>query len=565
MEKPFILRHSKKVLALMVFLGALAAIFYYSPFWKEMTSWRASQLLGKARESAEAGNWSEAERLAMASMQIEQSLAGARLVTEANIKQDKKEALGFAYELFYFDGATATDKAVGLRLAVDNRQVKIISKMVGDLTQEEIREPKVHFQVVRALLMTRQVGSAIRLADLPEVQPRDPRIDLMIVNALAADASEGARAEARARLRDVLEHENREIALDGMMLLSSLRGDWLPESLAGMAVARFGDDPDLTLAQRLVVKALQIGSGQIEREDAIAETVREYRKEHLVELLTWLNNLGEFERVVALSDNPAVKEDEEVLRLRFPALAELERWETLKEELDTLSVPLAEPVSLALKATVAHRLERPAEFQRLWIKAMEMAKMDSGRNYFLALADAAEEIGKTQESIEAVIAAVNHNPPVLPGSEVLMKSFAWLAKRDEPERLLKFSQQLVNLVPENPVYRNNYHFLKGVHGEVTGEDLEKMEDLVESQPEVIVFRCSYAFLLLRGGEPERALAEIEKVTEAGGEPTELGKAVRAKALEVIGEAGKAKEAAEEVDYQSFDEDQLKHLQLSVSP
>lgn len=562
MEVPFIRMHFKKIMVVLLVLGALVALFYFSPLREQLTSWRAASLLQDAREFADAGNWEEVERTALASNQLEPSLAAARLLTEAAINQNSPQALWFSRQLLQYPDATIEDKALGLKIALDARDVRGASELLAELTPEERRDRDIHFQNVRGLVMTDQVGEAIRLADQPEMQPRDPRLDLMIANALARNPSAGAREEAIARIRGVLKGEDREAALEAIELIYFVPDEWRDTSLGKLAVARFKDDPDLEVSEKLLIKGLEIGTQQIDREQTIVEIVRQYRKNHLLTLLAWLDKMGEFERMVALSGTPEAKEDRDILKLRILALAQLGKWEVLQKELDDFPGLYPKAVSLAMKVMVAERLGNKALAQQLWFKAMKEAQRDQKRNWYFRLAEIAEEMGGVDERMEAIIAAVNHRHTRIPDTEVLMEVFAWLTERDEFERLLGFARRLVELVPGQPVYINNYFFLKAVHRGVEDEDVQVMEALVDQFPKLHLFRSSFSFVLLRAGEPGRALEELEKIKEAGGELNATGQAVKAKALETLGRVQEARKAAEEVDWKSLDDKQRDHLKLA---
>lgn len=270
---------------------------------------------------------------------------------------------------------------------------------------------------------------------------------------------------------------------------------------------------------------------------------------------------------IDFANRPLDPQEAFTIKRSFRAMNELRKWELIQKELDEAFVAYPKPRLLAVQSLLAHRLDDQALSDRRWSEAMEVAENEED-NWFFDLATLAAKMMQREKLMEAVLGGVLHEdfePADLPRSELVPALSAWLQERGENELFLKVSRRLHELDPENPLFANNYYFLKALLRDIEESDLKTLQDLIDRFPKVLHLRSSFSFILLRAGQPERALAQLAKITDAGGELNPTGAAVKAKALEMLGRPAEAREASKAVDWDSLDADQRKFLDLESDP
>ena len=82
-----VFRYYLKRLVVLLLIG-VGLWFALKPAWRGFRHWRADRLLEQSREFAEARNWGEAKRTAVAAFQLSKSIEAFRLAFEAFYQTD---------------------------------------------------------------------------------------------------------------------------------------------------------------------------------------------------------------------------------------------------------------------------------------------------------------------------------------------------------------------------------------------------------------------------------------------------------------------------------------------
>ncbi len=550
MGKPFVFIHLRKISIGLALVSVIGLWLFFGPAKMALKSWRASALVEEAKEFAEAGEWNDAQRLAMASFQNEESLEALRLVVIAAVKTGDPESLNWAYTLFRFSGATPEDKSWVLSFALDMQDKFSMPGLISRLTPEEARYPAIHFQLVRAHLIRKEYQEAVTLADDPSVTSRDPAVDFILARGLAFSGLRDAGEATNARLLTLLNLEDRELALEAVRFMGFLKDECVSQALAQAALDRFQDDPDLSAGAKLNLELFRIEhkeEGPLD--EVIAQAIADYRESDLPVLVQWLARLEQSQKVVELTEvSEGQKRSKEVFFLRLQALQNLEKWEQVETELADPGIAIPEPLLFAGQAVAANRLGNESQSNKLWQRAIEAAKRDRKRNWFSGLTEKSRQLGDPDRVMETVIAGINHPGGVLPDSKVLAALFQWLKDKKDGKRFLEATMIVFRREPENSLVLNNFSYLIEANGQLENNEIDEMQGLVSRYPEQESFRNALAFVFLLMRDAKACLEVLDKASPSPGEFSHLGKAIYANALVYLKRKDEAIELAKSIDW-----------------
>lgn len=561
-EPSFFQRHRKKVIFVFLLIAFAGAFLAYRPAQRAFKTWRAESLVEEAQDFADAGDWEEVRRTAVASLQNESSIEALRLLAISAIKTNDPRSLQFVYSLFTHPEAGTGDRALALERALISGDLINSSQMVRSLSEEDQKDPTVHYHIVKWLLLSRQFQEAIRLADASPIEPRDPALDMLLAKGVAGSGLEGAREVTTARLESLMKGDDRDLALQVLSFMPFLQDGWIYEPLAEATIKRFEEDPDLRVTDRLNLEFLRIGLKKVEQDEVIETAIAKYQESNPSELIVWLKRIGESKRIVELTESESAKSNPDLFSERIGALERLGLWEQLEDELQEPSVFIAEPVLLSAQATAAFRTGDKIKFFRCWQDAVKAAKLDLNQNWFYRLAAVAGQLQDTDRQMEALVEGIKHPMGKPPNASSLSSLFQWLLDRGETERLLEVSYALLRREPENPLLINNHLYLKALHGQVNDKDVANLRSLVEAFPKQNGIRDSLALVLLQNGEPQAALDELKMISSEPAGLSPSGQAVFAKALQKLGREDEAVQLGGKIDWESLTEAERIVLALS---
>lgn len=501
--------------------------------------------------AAAAEKWSEAERLASASLRLRSSVEAARVLLSASEAAERPRLLHVARGVFFHPDAVLDDRVRAIRICLDYEDAVMAAQLLARLDADERETPAVQYETVRFLLKIEKYDEALQTVDQHTDPKQRPELDLLIASELADSKNSGARGVISERLDAVFHNGDHETALRALRILGSLPDSWISEPLARSALGRFREDPDLSVSDRLWVDLLKIGVGDGDRKAIIDSAVAAYRDSALTVLVPWLERLGEHERVVDLTD-PAGRTAEmgsELFQSRARALGLLGRYEELEKELLDPPAEIADIPLLCCRAILATQQEKRSHALLLWQEAMERAERDATRNWFYYISDRASLVGNEDLEMEAMARGIEGRFGRPPPTAELAGLITWLYEHHETKRLLDVSYRLLQREPRNPLLINNYYYLKALHGTATREDLEVLKELVAAIPDEPGFASSLAFAHLELDEPAEAIQVLDELDTD--ERPRSEQAIRAAALSALEQREASFAIAANIDWDKF--------------
>lgn len=551
----------------LVVAGALllvAFVAFRSPLIKIVNGWRADRLAAEAHRHIQKGEWAEANRTALASMQLEPNLPGLRSLLIAQVQTGDPNRLQAAIQLFSSPLADADDRARSLRVCLDVGDVVEAARLVASLPAEDRDHPPMRRELLRYLLKARNYRQAVLLVDrIPETK-RPMELELLLANGLAESGEPDLRSITAERLHRVLIGQDRELALRAMNDLAAFPNSWIHDKLARAALHRFENDPGLEPVEHLNLVFFQIGLQPENREAMVNWALANFGDDHADALLPWLQRLGEWQPIVDLTEAGRFPKPMplEVFQRRAAALLALRRFDALEAELRDPPVTIAEIPLLCHRAALASKRGEGGRSVALWQDALKRADRDRSRNWFYMISRIAARSGDDHIELEALARGIERPRGVPPVAANLQRLFEWLYEQGDTERLLEISYLLLERERGNPTLVNNFHYLKVLHGSVTERDLEALQGLVDRFPEQPHFRSSLALALLKGGKSQDALRVLEDLPSKRPERSDAWKAIHAAVLTSLGRKAEARQLAAGVDWNNVSKLEAKFLEQS---
>ena len=190
--------------------------------------------------------------------------------------------------------------------------------------------------------------------------------------------------------------------------------------------------------------------------------------------------------------------------LRLDALARLQRWTTIREELVQASSgkDALDPFYLEVfQARAAQELRELSMADLRWKQAMAKAAGNPQKLEFLA--KFAEKSGNLAMAGDAYRAMTRFPAIAVPGYLGLIRI---AEKKADTRQLRDLMAELSRQLPADPAPKNDLAYLNLLFQEKVDDSLRVSEELVAALPERPAYRTTLALAYLRKNQPEKALA-----------------------------------------------------------
>lgn len=260
-----------------------------------------------------------------------------------------------------------------------------------------------------------------------------------------------------------------------------------------------------------------------------------------VELGRWLNRNQLYEVTLQLIPPEKSRERQDFFLLRADALALLNRWEKLQEELDDRDVPLESHIDQAFKMRAAYERKEFRRAQRAWDRSILEAGNDISRLRFLArYAERLELSGYRQQVLEKMAEL----PRTMREASIeLMKS---LERDGKTREVLNRLETLAVEFPDDTSIQNDLAYYNLLLNENVEKAKERAETLIERDPNVLAPYMTLALALLRQEKPREALDALRQLNVNWDEISARWKVIVSAVLAANGEDKWAKHYRDQV-------------------
>lgn len=218
------------------------------------------------------------------------------------------------------------------------------------------------------------------------------------------------------------------------------------------------------------------------------------------ELARFYRTLGDNDGVLELISPRMAATNREDLMVYLDALAGAQRWQPLLEILSIEKLPLEETWRQIFRARATAALNRPADSQVAWRKALAAAGNDGKK-----LSDIAQYLvamGASSQLHELMPRLIENSGP----TERSVYYPLWLRvalEAQDTARAQQILQKMSAEFPKNQAARNDYIYYSLLRG-VPGDWLAQAYQLAKESPTVAAHRMTLALALYKAGQTTRA-------------------------------------------------------------
>lgn len=489
----------------------LSAAPLLTPAYRSLKTWRAHRFLAEAegfvrnKDLQSAFGKIQAAYL-LASQEPSVIRFAARIYTLARHPQ----AIQFWRQLVEHPSATAKDEFIYVELSL----------MGGDWNSAT---PVMARWVVRGKLDDARLLMAARYYDLrgdresalayairaSETLRLDDAAELFVVRLLLGGNSDGGDQDrlARSRLWRLVDG-NGAASIEAISILG--RREDLTAAEAAKLIQRLSEHPGRRLREEMLANDLRIRFEPQRRLEVVAATGKRFEGgdlEQRLEVSRWLNRHKDYERTVLMISRPEALKSREAFMVRLDALAAMDRWKEVGEELKVEPCPIEPVLREVFLARVAKELGDSGQAEVHWRRAhLEAGQTPQALQY---LAQYAERVGARSDAVEAFRRLTTIPGKAREGYVELVR----VANQDRNTRMLRdLLREMRRAFPEDTSVENDWAYVSLLLKEDIEEAKSVASGLVARSPTLLPHRTTLALAYLRSSEIHRAKKLYEGVS-----------------------------------------------------
>ena len=495
--------------------------------------WRARQFAAKADLLRAEGKVEEAYSHAASAIQIRPRMPEARRAYAAVlVAAGRPEAIAVFQGLIEDGNATPQDRLDLAEASLRFGDIALAEKEAFRLMQQGQRTSDALFVLARVRLAQQRGADAMQaLQECVEAGGGAEPAILLARLRFAANTPDSAQA-AVALLRPIAAQKDAAGLAALMALLGSpaLRTDeagaWI-EAVRAHPLA--GDE------QKLAAANAQIERDPASRSDVLRRALDEYRgasPDRRLLLSRWLNQRREYAAALEIIPADEASARSDLFLVRLDALAGMGDWKSIAEMLRAASLPLQGPVALLYRGRAARELGEKESSAAFYRRAIIEAAPTPDLMWYVI--NYLQRVGETQV-LEQELTRLTNNPAI--ARQAFQALVPIVQSRQDAEELYLLYDRMLKALPAERVVQNDYRYFAALTGRRA--DTGGARELVAAEPQMLAYRVTLAFTLLKNGQSDDALHIFDGVTL---DPAQIQPYQRAVLAAVLGANGRENEA-----------------------
>lgn len=491
---------------------------YAKPIQDAYQDWRAERLVKEARQLVEDGQIANAVFKAQeAVIMAPDNINAIRLNTEFLTLMKRNEAIHFLDRLDKKGATTPADKMVRVRALLNLNRNKEASAVLEDLLSDQPLTDSL-MKLAEAVWGERQQGTMLLsvlkkyTAKHPDDRPNLLRLaQVQVESRVPLEISDGMQS-----LWQLADGDD-EAALAAIEYLDRLES--LPPDEINHLIERLRGHPKATGWHRVAALKRQLLQNPYRRPMIIQQAIEEARgksREDLVPMVRFLVEQREYLQILSLVTEQEAMEYQPLLENYLNALTQLQRFDEVERLVNNPKVEsiLSTSVSAFYRAHLAYVTRKPVEDVRSAIISAKVAAEQEGRGQLvLAVAKYAEERGFQD------IAEDGYKAAALLGKMTERDGYQGLirttAANGNTEGLIKAAQEATRRWPDDQSYMERYLYANLLAGRELERSLQKVLNLLDSQPRDHQRRLLAALAYWRITDLATAANYLEQTDAAG--------------------------------------------------
>jgi len=465
------------------------------PLYRSAKTWRAEQLIERAIELREAGEFAQAlERAqaayALAPYDFEVLRELARLYEPIH----PQRAAQVWENLLAHEEADRALRIAHAQFLLRRQDWEAFDTQWAAL-RAEAAEPALLIMAGQAAAMRNNWGAAYRFLE-------EARRQLPNEKGLALQTGQAALKADEIQAGTVLLWEiAREGGEPGRQALELLldEPEIDPEVLSRIRTVMEGD---ADLEAQLLRAEIDLRLGSSEQDAVLGQVLTAALQEDPAGKLAaarWFNQQKHPDWTLRLIEEAEAMQRRDLFLVRADALALLRQWDALNRWITDERVPVEEVVAQAFEARIALELGDEIEAGLRWQKAVRTAARRPEPLWFLT--DYAVKLGQTDWAIACLERLAESGPTRRTAFLTWLRLLQGGGRTEEMHKLLG---RMMELFPNSIEVRNDFAYILSLLGKDPELATRIVQELLEEAPDMAAVRVTAALGLLRGDEPAKA-------------------------------------------------------------
>ena len=502
--------------------------------------WRARQFAAKADLLRAEGKIEEAYSHASSAIQIRPRLPETRRAYAAVlVAAGRPEAIGVFQGLIEDGSATPQDRLDLAEASLRFGDIPLAEREAFRLMQQGERTTDALFVLARVRLAQQRGADAMQALQECVEAGGGPEPAILLARLRFAANTPGLADSAIALLRPIAAQKDAA----GLAALMALLGSpALQTDEAGAWIEAVRAHPLAGDEQKLAAANAQIEREPSSRADVLRRTVDEYRgasPDRRLLLARWLNQRREYAATLDIVPVEEASGRSDLFLVRLDAMAGKGDWKGIADLLRAPNLPLQSPVALLYRGRAARELgesESSASFYRRAI--IEAAPTPDLMWYVI---NYLQRVGENQV-LEQELLRLTNNPAT--ARQAFQALVPLVQSRQDAEELYQLYDRMLKALPAERVVQNDHRYFAALTGRRA--DTGGARELVAAEPQMLAYRITLAFSLLKNGQPEAALRVFDGVTLDPAQIQPYQRAVLAAVLGANGRENEARQLAESI-------------------
>lgn len=496
----------KVILFTSALILTLILVFSFLPAWRQVKNWRALGLINEANELVQEQSWQRARERVQAAYQLAPvSLPVVRSVARFYDEVKPSEASGFwlqAYNLS--DDRSDLESAIRSEIMAEHpaQAYLLLDQLLA-----------VHPGNFTSLILKARIFNQLgRLPDAMDAARRalahpdtTPEAQLVFARIALRTADPVAQTQAIEWL-NALRRQTSESGLQALRILGELS---LGEESKRVLIQQLTGHPLATVDDKLFALAIAATLPESDPASNLEAAKRLFSPMTLqakVTLGRWLNRQSRHEQTVEMITPEEALRRQDLFLVYLDALASLEEWDVVLQELSHPNVPLDAYLISLFETRTFRETGRMRQANISWDRAILDAGTQAANLWYLYRY--ARRIGWMDQARQ-VLNRLDELPSSRRASLVERVQLESL-ERNTPQTL-HYLRELAAVYPDDTDIQSDLLYLELLTDKVPEDAVERARSLVEFKPDLLAYRMTLALALLKTEQPGDAFYSLSSL------------------------------------------------------
>jgi len=495
--------------------------------------WRARQFAERSDALLAEGKLQEAFNNASSALQMRPQMAEAqRAYAAVLLAAGKPQSVEVLRQLVESGRGSADDRLQLLEAALRFGDIALAERESFALMQQGGQTGAALFALARVRIAQQRYDDAMQALRESIDAGGGPEPSILLAKLRFAQNTPESVAAATDLLRPLALRDDKT-GLDALMAL--LASPALRTKEAAGWVESLRSHPMASTEQKLAAASAEIQIEPSSYAEVVRKTIDLHRSgstEEKAQLARWLNQNREYRAVLDTIPADEATTRSDLFLIRLDAMAGLGDWKGITTLLRGENLPLQTPVIMLYRGRASRETgdaEAAVSFYRRAV--IEAAPSPEVMWYVI---DYLQRVGE-DAVLEQELTRLTENPAT--ARQAFQALVPIVQKRQDAETLFQLYDRMIKKLPAERAVQNDRRYFAALTGRSL--DVAGAQELAAAEPQMLAYRITLSFILLKNGQNEAALRVFDGVTL---DPAQIQPYQRAVLAAVLGANGRKNEA-----------------------